>query len=104
MDRQEEVLIWCRKCSGYARHRLGPKLVNCCRPEQMAREKKQNDENNPDSRRRKSPSETGTELENRGSFEMEGLMAQHGLWNLAMEKIRKERGELLNMEGDAVRE
>ena len=26
MDRQEEVLIWCRKCSGYARQRMGPKL------------------------------------------------------------------------------
>ena len=35
MDRQGEVLIWCRKCSGYARQRMGPKLVNCCRPEQM---------------------------------------------------------------------
>ena len=37
-------------------------------------------------------------------FEMEGLMAQEGLWNLAKEKIMKERGELLNEEGDAVRE
>ena len=35
MDRQGEVLIWCRKCSGYARQRMGPKLVNCCKPEQM---------------------------------------------------------------------
>ena len=31
-------------------------------------------------------------------------MAQKGLWNLAKEKIMKERGELLNEEGDAVRE
>ena len=35
MDRQGEVLIWCRRCSGYARQRMGPKLVNCCKPEQM---------------------------------------------------------------------
>ena len=35
VDRQGDVLIWCRKCSGYARQRMGPKLVNCCRPEQM---------------------------------------------------------------------
>ena len=35
MDRQGEVLIWCRKCSGYARQRMGPKLMSCCRPEQM---------------------------------------------------------------------
>ena len=27
------------------------------------------------------------------SFELEGLMAQKGLWNLAKEKITKERGE-----------
>ena len=35
MDRQGEFLRWRRKCSGYARQRMGPKLVNCCRPEQM---------------------------------------------------------------------
>ena len=35
MDRQEDVLIWCRKCSGYARRRMGPKLMNCCVREQM---------------------------------------------------------------------
>ena len=35
MDRQGEVLIWCRKCSGYARQRMGPKLMNCCKPEQV---------------------------------------------------------------------
>ena len=38
------------------------------------------------------------------NFEMEGFMAQKGLWNLAKEKIMKERGELPNGEGDAVRE
>ena len=25
----------CRKCFGYARQRMGPKLMNCCRPEQL---------------------------------------------------------------------
>ena len=35
MDRQGEVLIRCRKCSGYAMQRMGPKLMNCCRLEQM---------------------------------------------------------------------
>ena len=35
MDRQVEVSIWRRKCSGFSRQRLGPKLVNCCKPEQM---------------------------------------------------------------------
>ena len=37
-------------------------------------------------------------------FDKEGLMAQKRLWNLAKEKIMKERGELLDEEGDAVRE
>ena len=35
MDRQGEASIWCRKCSGHARQRMGPKLVNCCKQEQM---------------------------------------------------------------------
>ena len=35
MDRKDEVLVWCRKCSGYARQRMGPKLISCCRPEQI---------------------------------------------------------------------
>ena len=38
------------------------------------------------------------------NFEMGGLMAQQGLWNLAKEKIMNERGELPNEVGDAVRE
>ena len=35
MDRQGEVLIWCRTCSGYARQRVGPQLRNCRKREQM---------------------------------------------------------------------
>ena len=35
MDRQGEVLIWCRECSGCARQRMGPILMNCCKPEQV---------------------------------------------------------------------
>ena len=38
------------------------------------------------------------------NFEMEGLMSQKGLWNLAKEKIMKERGELPHEEGDVVKE
>ena len=34
-DRHGEALIWCRTCSGYARQRMGPKLMNCCKPEKM---------------------------------------------------------------------
>ena len=35
VDGQGEVLKWCRKCSGYARQRMGPKLMNCCKPQQV---------------------------------------------------------------------
>ena len=37
-------------------------------------------------------------------FEMEGFMAQKGSWNLAREKILRERAEVPKEEGDAVRE
>ena len=34
MDRQGEVLIWCRKMLGLVRDReWGPNLMNCCKPE-----------------------------------------------------------------------
>ena len=38
------------------------------------------------------------------NFEMVGLMAKEGLWNLAKEKIMKEREELPSEEGDVVKE
>ena len=33
--RQGEVLVWCRKCSVYARQKMGPKLMNRCKSEQV---------------------------------------------------------------------
>ena len=30
VDGHGEALIWCRKCSGYARQSMGPKLMKCC--------------------------------------------------------------------------
>ena len=35
IHRKGETRVWCRKCSGYATQRMGPKLMNCCRPEQV---------------------------------------------------------------------
>ena len=35
VDRHGGVLIWWRKCSGHARQRMGPTLMNCCKPEQV---------------------------------------------------------------------
>ena len=34
-DRHGQALIWCRECSGHARQRQGPKLMNRCKPEKM---------------------------------------------------------------------
>ena len=117
-DRQEDVLIWCRKYSGYARQRIGPKLINCCRPEQMGtKEFWQNAEKQTlegrvlaqearnwriDVKKKRITRKEDQRLVNK--IEMEGAMAQEGLWNLAKGKIVKESGELPNETGDAVRE
>ena len=39
VDRNGEAFIWCRRCSGHARQRLGPKLMNQCKTEKMATRK-----------------------------------------------------------------
>ena len=119
MDTQGEVLTWCRKCSGYARQRMGPKLMNCCRLEQMdTKELGKIVKENKFSRKKESQPKKqriGESREKRkitrkeyerllNNFEMEGLMAQNGLRNLAKEKIKKEGRELPNEEEDVVRE
>ena len=93
---------------------MGLKLVNCCRPEQRHQRIWQNDEKNSNSRGRKRQMWRIEEEKKRitrkqyqrrlTKFEMEGLVAQKGLWNMAKEKTMKERGELPNVEDDAVRE
>ena len=99
---------------------MGPKLLICCRPEQMGTKefdkilkiiqtleesrvpaKEAKNWRIEEQKKRITRKEYQT-LTNK--FEMEGLMAQKGLWNLAEEKIMKERGEFRNEEGDAVRE
>ena len=35
VDRHIKALIWSRKCSGYARCRMGPQLMNRCKPEKL---------------------------------------------------------------------
>ena len=37
-------------------------------------------------------------------FEMEGFMAQKGLWNLVREEVLQDREELPEEEGDVIRE
>ena len=89
MDRQGEVLIWCRKCSGYARQRMGTEANELLHAGTDGHQRIwQNGENNPNTRGRESPSQRGKELENRdkhtrkeyrrllNNFEMEGVTAQ----------------------------
>ena len=105
MDRQGEVLIWCTKCSGYARQRTGPKLFNCCRPEQMGTKEfgrmlKRNqtlEEGRIPSKETKNWRNEGKEYQRHlNKFKIEGLMARRkacGTWQRI--KIMKESGELL---------
>ena len=99
---------------------MGPKLINCCMLEPMGTEDfGKNDEKIQALEEGRVPAKevkTGESMEKKrritrkesprllNNFAMEGLMAQKGLWKLAKEKIMKERGELPNEEGDAVRE
>ena len=94
---------------------MGPKVMNCCRPEQMGTKENgkmlkiiQTLEEGRD------PAKEGKnwriEVKKKkeyqrlvNKFEMEGLMAQKGLWNVAKENIMKETGVLPKEEGDAVR-
>ena len=96
---------------------MGPKLMNCCTPEQMGtkeygkmmkRIQTQEDGRVPakeaknGGQKKRIARKEYQRLVNK--FHMEGFMAQKGLWNLAKEKILRERDALSKEEGDAVRE
>ena len=95
---------------------MGPKLMKCCKLEQQSRDYV---ETNSNSRGRqcscKGSKKWKIEGQNRritrnvyqrllNKFEMEGFMAQEGLWNLARNKALQDRGALLGEEGDTIRE
>ena len=120
VDWQGETLISCRKCSGYARQRVGPKLMNRCRPEQVgAKEhgkmvkriqileegrvpaKEARNWKIEGKKRRITRKKCKRQI---NGFELEGLMAQKGLWNFAREKRLQERGAIPKEEGDVIRE
>ena len=102
MDRQGEVLIWCRKCSGCARQRMGPTLMNCCKPEHVGTEwcgkmlkriqiledgrvrAKEAKNWKVEGQKRRIARKEYRRLWN--EFEMGGFMAQKGLWNLARQR------------------
>ena len=110
MDRQGEVLIWRRKCSGHARERTGPKLMKCCKPEQVGtneyskmlkRVQILEDCRVPateasnwkiEGQKRSITREECRRLWN--EFETGGFMAQKGPWNVARERMLQDRHAL----------
>ena len=99
---------------------MGPKLMNCCRPEPMGTQeygkllkmiqvledgrvpaKEANNWSIEGQKRRITRKEYQRLL---NKFEMEGFTAQEGLWNLVREKVLRERGALPKEEGDVIGE
>ena len=100
---------------------MGPKLMNCCKPEQVGTKeygkllKRIQVLEMAGSRRRRQ--ETGRMMDEKRritrkeyqrlqkiKFEMEGFKAQKFFWNLVREKVLQDRGALLQEEGDVIRE
>ena len=120
VDRQGEVLIRCRKCSGYARQN-GTKIDELLQAGESGHKRAlEKVETNSDPRRRPNSCKVGKnqklkekrkELPARSEYqrlsneiEMGGFMAQKGLWNLARETMLQDRGAMPKEEGDVIRE
>ena len=104
-----KVMIWCRKCSGNA------KLMNCCKPEhgKMSKRIQVLEDGRLPVKEGRSWRIGGQKGRITGKkyriflneFEMRGFMAQkEGLWSLEREKVLQDRRELLEEEGDVIRE
>ena len=120
VDRQGETLIRCRKCSGYAVQRMGPKLMNCCKPEQVGTKEHGKmlklirvleDGRVPAKEARNRKIEGQNRRITRNEYqrlyiklEMQGFMARKGLWNLARVNVLQDRGALPKEGGDVIRE
>ena len=110
-------MIWCRKCSGCAREKMGPKLMNCCKPEQVGTKKygkmlkrililedgkvlaKETKTWKIGQKRRI----TYKEVKRRWliEFEMEGFMA-HKVYGISQEKIVAGQRSIAKEEGDVI--
>ena len=118
VDRQGEVLIWCRKCSGHARQRIRRKLVNCSKPDQVSTKEHGNmlkriqileddrvlakEANNwkIDGQRRRITRKAYQRLWKNGRF----FMLKRTMIFLKKHKPLRDRGALPREEGDAIRE
>ena len=101
VNRNGEALIWCRKRSGDARQRVGPTLMNRCKPEKMnAKENgkmlKKNDVLTLEEEGVPGKNARGWKIEGlkrvvtrkerkrrREELEVGGFMSRKGLWNIA---------------------
>ena len=95
---------------------MGPKLMNCCKPEQVGTENVKNGSRSlrmagfwP--RRLETGRLKDKIVESREksitfliSIKMEGFMAHEDLWNLARESVLQDRGALPKEEDDVIRE
>ena len=98
---------------------MGPKLLNCCRPEQVGTKEygkmlewihvledgrvpaKEAKNWEIEGQKRRITRKEYQRLLNK--FEMEGFMAQRGLWNLSGERVLQDRGRLPKEECDVIR-
>ena len=95
--------------AGYARHKMGPKLMNCGKPEQVGT--KEHEKTLPakkarnwkiEGQKRRITREEHRRLWN--EFETGGFITKKGLWNVARKKMLQDRGALSKEEEDIVRE
>ena len=104
MDRYGEVLIWCRKCSGYARQRMGPKLMKCCKPEQVGTKEHGNMLKRIQKKAASLPRKQEIDRLKDRKEGSQGKNTEKGLWKVARENMLQDRGALPEEEGDFVRQ
>ena len=112
----DEAWVWCRKCSGYARCRLGPKLMNRCRPESKDTKEYgkccliilQKEECQTEARKDghvKGKEEESQEESARGqgkNSKLEVSCRKKGSWNIVKKRMLEDRGALPKEEGDLI--
>ena len=103
-DPNGEVLV-CRKCSGYARCRLGPKQMNHCKPEKtdtqelgrwkrllILEERRVPDRNATGWKVEGGKKKSHQECKMLRELKLEIFMTQKELWNIAKKTMLEERG------------
>ena len=116
VDLDGETLVWSRTCSGYAPSRLGPKLMNRCRPESQGAKEHGNmlkiilklEEGGVPDRSAKGWKVEGRVKKkeckrSREDFEVGVITEPKESWNIDKKRMLEDRG-LPKHEGDLIRE